>query len=70
MPHSRVLERVQPVNISAVPSTAAGTTYRFTLPYEVAGFCTLLLQIATADGGGRAGGNGKTRSRTSIVVAS
>ena len=43
MYHSRVLERLAPVNVSRVPSSEAGVTYRFTLPYEVAGFCTLLL---------------------------
>ena len=55
MHHSRVLERLAPANVSAVPpsasadgeaaaATAAATaTYLFSLPYEVAGFCTLLL---------------------------
>jgi uncharacterized membrane protein YgcG len=47
MPRSRVLERVLPVNVSAIaPSAIAppgGATYRAVLPYEVAGFCTLLL---------------------------
>ena len=45
MPRSRALERVLPVNASVVPSSAAGTTHRFTLPYEVAGFCTVLLPM-------------------------
>ena len=43
MPHTRVLERVRPLHVAAVPSAAPGTTYRFTLPFELAGFCTLLL---------------------------
>ena len=43
MPHTQVLERVRPINVTAVPSTAIGTTFRFTLPFELAGFCTLLL---------------------------
>ena len=44
MQRSRVLEEVRP--ISAVPVVANGSTsvtYLFTLPYEIAGFCTLLL---------------------------
>ena len=43
MARSRVLERVRPTSVAAVPSAAAGATYRFTLPYEVAGFCTVVL---------------------------
>eukprot|EP01048_Picozoa_sp_COSAG05_P000108 COSAG05_NODE_3_length_51333_cov_129.132080_8_plen_659_part_00 len=54
MPHSRVLEVVTPANVSAVPANAdnvsSGLTYRFILPYEVAGFCTLLLPRACPAG--------------------
>ena len=42
------------VSVAAVPNTAnysgPGATYRFTLPHEVAGFCTLLLPRGTPSG--------------------
>ena len=54
MPRSRVLERLLPANISSVsPSSIAppgGVTYRVVLPYEIAGFCTLLLPPGCAAG--------------------
>lgn len=47
MQRSRVLEIVRPITVAPVmdePSSLdSGATYRFTLPHEVAGFCTLLL---------------------------
>ena len=51
MPRSRVLEVVRPVGVEPADpgrgsSSGAGPTYRFTLPHEVAGFCTLLLPRA------------------------
>ena len=47
VPRSRVLELVRPLadvrRIDGDPYSGPGETYRFTLPHEVAGFCTLLL---------------------------
>lgn len=46
-PRHQVLELVRPVSAVAVApdrnSSGPGATYRFTLPHEIAGFCTLLL---------------------------
>mgnify|MGYP001315923347 CR=1 FL=1 len=53
MPRSRVLELVRPIAVAAVRGDNAsgpGQTYRFTLPYEVAGFCTLVLPTACPAG--------------------
>ena len=46
MPRSRVLEIARPISVGLVtgdPFSPPGKTYRFTLPHEVAGFCTLVL---------------------------
>lgn len=47
MPRSRVLELVRPLNnvkrIVGDQYSGPGETYRFELPYEIAGFCTLVL---------------------------
>jgi hypothetical protein len=53
MPRSRVLEIVRPIAVRAVAgnnSSGPGSTYRFTLPYEVAGFCTTVLPRGSAAG--------------------
>ena len=46
MQRSRVLEIARPISVAPVTagnSSSPGATYRFTLPHEVAGFCTLIM---------------------------
>lgn len=51
MQRSRVLEVVRPISVTKIvgdPCSGPGDTYRFTLPHEVAGFCTLVLDIGVS----------------------
>jgi hypothetical protein len=53
MPLSRVLEIARPISVGLVtgdPNSGPGVTYRFTLPHEIAGFCTLLLPRGAPSG--------------------
>ena len=58
MQRSRVLELVRPISVAPAvvtsdnssESSSSATTYRFTLPHEVAGFCTLVLPAGTPAG--------------------
>ena len=58
MQRSRVLELVRPISVApavVIPengseSSSSAPSYRFTLPHEIAGFCTLLLPAGTPAG--------------------
>ncbi len=52
MQRSRVLEVIRPSRVETVPADnrTAANSFRFTLPHEVAGFCTLLLPKGAATG--------------------
>lgn len=59
MQRSRVLELVRPISVAPAvvvtsdnssESSSSAPTYRFALPHEVAGFCTLLLPAGTPAG--------------------
>jgi hypothetical protein len=52
MQRTRVLEVIRPVQVEAVraDNRTAANSYRFTLPHEVAGFCTLLLPTGAMAG--------------------
>jgi hypothetical protein len=71
MPRARVLELVRPIGVRFVEapcgnSSGPGSTYFFELPYEVGGFCTLLLPRGSPAGTHVLVRHGSTASNTCL----